>query len=698
MECMNMIKVLLVQDNPLLALMWKKTLEKDGFDVHVVNDAKKGLEDAYLETPDIILVDSIMPDLDGFEFCQTIKNIPELKDIPEIILVSNFNLTNEIGRAKELGVDDYWIKYELTPGIILNKVRKLLGQPVEENVITDQAQGIAELLMEAGIITEEQLSSAKKVEREKNITAAEAILQMNILSQEENEYLKELVYRADYVDLDRFVPTREALNLIPDYVAAQYKIMPLMLKGNNLLVAMVNPSELPDIDYLTQITGCTIHTCYAPIEKIEKAIMSAYAGKEFRAEVEKIKQDESEGKKKETFIDGRTLWEVIDERPVVEYVDSVIFRAIEEKASDIHFEPNEEGMIVRFRLDGILHDIYEIPASMSKAVTARLKVMSGMNVVERRVPQDGRFSICVQKKSVDFRLSTVPLIEGEKVVVRILSPDEAAMTLEGLGFSQKLDEIYKKMVSQPYGMVLITGPTGSGKTTTLYGTLRFLNSPEKNVLSIEDPVEYSIKRVNQIQVNVAVNLTFANILRHVLRQDPNVIMVGEIRDIETAELSAQAALTGHMVLGTLHTNDAPSGIIRLIDMGLPPFIVSSTVNGLVAQRLMRRICPSCRKPALLSEEEKKRLPQNLSPVPDRLFAGLGCGHCRNTGYKGRVGIFEMMPVTYSVRRIIATELDLDRITTLARQEGMITLREAAWEKVKAGISTPQEMWRVTQEE
>jgi type IV pilus assembly protein PilB len=692
-----MPNILLIQDNKLLALMWKKTLEREGFAVQVVNDGKAGIEAATLDTPDLILVDSLMPDLDGFEFCQMLKNTPVLSDIPGIILISKHNLQAEIEQAKEMGADDYWIKYELTPGMLAKKIKKLLNMEVKDEAPSDQSHSVAELLLEAGIITREQLAEARVTERQRNITAAEAILQMKILSEEMNDYLKELIYRSDFVDLDRFRPTKEALALLPDYVCAQYKVIPLALKGTRLLVAMANPNEVMDLDYLAQVTGCIIHTSYAPKEKIERAVMSAYAGKEFREEVEKIKLVDVE-KKKETFIDGRTLWEVIDEKPVVEYVDSMVFRAVEEKASDIHIEPYDEGVLIRYRIDGILHDIADLPLQMSKAIVARIKVMSNMNVVERRLPQDGRFNICIQKKNVDFRVSTVPLIAGEKVVVRILCSEETSMDLSGLGMDAPVEDSYRSMISQPYGMVLITGPTGSGKTTSLYATLRQLMTPEKNFISIEDPVEYSIRRVNQIQVNPTINLTFANILRNVLRQDPNVIMVGEIRDIETAELSAQAALTGHLVLGTLHTNDAPSGIIRLIDMGLPSFIVSSTVNGIVAQRLMRRICVQCRKPVSLSEVEKEKLAAYGDISGVKINQGAGCEFCRNTGYKGRVGIFEILPVTYRVRRAIISNLDLDYIADLGKEEGMITLRESAWSKVKDGISTLQEMWRVTQEE
>ncbi len=692
-----MTRVLFISDNPVLGLIWKKSLEKEGFSVDLASEGKKGIEAATLDTPDIILVDSLMPDIDGFEFCQTLKSAPVLQDIPGIIMVSNFNLLNEIARSKEMGADDYWIKYDIHPKTLARKIRALTGEPAGPEIEEEEHPPVEQLLLDVGLVKESDINRAQALAQKMKIDVMQALMEGDALTGPSRDYVKEILFKSDYVDLEKFTPDAEALKVIPDTVAADYKVFPLLIKGKNLLVAMANPGEVHDVDYLCRLTGCVVHTCYAPKGKIERAVMQAYAGREFRDEVSKIKEAEHEDKK-ETFLDGRSLWEVINERPVVEFMDSIIFKAVEERVSDIHIESSETNVIIRYRIDGILHDVQDLPAQMGKSLVARVKVMSGMNVVERRVPQDGRFNMIIQHKSIDFRVSTVPLIYGEKAVIRILMQEESPAELKDLGMTSDVESIYRKMVTQPYGMVLITGPTGSGKTTTLYATLRFLLSPEKNVLSIEDPVEYTINRVNQIQVNTKVDLTFSTILRHVLRQDPNIIMVGEIRDVETAELTAQAALTGHLVLGTLHTNDAPTALVRLVDMGLPPFIVSSTVNGIVAQRLMRRICTHCRKEVHLTEEERKRIPSQVDLSSVTIYEGEGCQLCRNTGYRGRIAIYEILSVSNVIRRSIVGNLDLDMLIKQAKSEGMLSLREAAWNTVKAGVSTPQEMWRVTVED
>ncbi|MGV8124293.1 MAG: ATPase, T2SS/T4P/T4SS family [Candidatus Xenobiia bacterium LiM19] len=692
-----MTRVLLISDNPVLGLIWKKSLEKEDFTVDLVSDGRKGIEAATIETPDVIIVDSLMPDIDGFEFCQTLKSVPVLQDIPGIIMVSNFNLLNEIARAKEMGADDYWIKYDINPKTLARKIRALAGEPEGPEIELERPLAVEQMLLDAGIVEEADVKKAQSLADRKKISIVDALMEGNAITGPARDYVKEILYKTDYVDLEKFSPQAEALKAIPDTVAADYKVFPLLLKKNNLLVAMANPGEVLDIDYLCKLTGCAVHACYAPKEKIERAVMQAYAGREFREEMCRIKEAE-QADKKESFLDGRSLWEVINERPVVEFMDSIIFKAVEDRVSDIHIESTEANVIIRYRIDGILHDIQELPADMGKSLVARIKVMSGMNVVERRVPQDGRFNMTIQQRPIDFRVSTVPLIHGEKAVIRILMTEEGPAELSDLGMTPDVESIYRKMVSQPYGMVLITGPTGSGKTTTLYATLRFLLTPEKNILSIEDPVEYTINRVNQIQVNPKVDLTFSTILRHVLRQDPNIIMVGEIRDVETAELTAQAALTGHLVLGTLHTNDAPTGFVRLVDMGLPPFIVSSTVNGIVAQRLMRRICPHCKEEMRLTEEDRKRIPSRVDLSSLTLYKGKGCQFCRNTGYRGRIAIYEVLNASYDIRRNIVANIDLDELIRQARSEGMLSLREAAWNTAAAGISTLQEMWRVTVED
>ncbi len=384
---------------------------------------------------------------------------------------------------------------------------------------------------------------------------------------------------------------------------------------------------------------------------------------------------------------------VEEESPIINLVNSILIKANTLNASDIHFEPYENECLVRFRMDGVLHEYLQIPPTTYQSVVSRIKVMANLNIAERRIPQDGRIGVRIGSKDLDIRVSVVPTVFGERIVLRLLDKSGFLLTLEDLGFSQEQLSIYKKLIQKPYGIILITGPTGAGKSTTLYASLLFIKNPRKNILTIEDPVEYQIKGINQIQVNPKVGLTFANGLRSILRQDPDIIMVGEIRDSETADIAVHAALTGHLVLSTLHTNDAVSSVARLVDMGIEPFLIANALEGVVAQRLVRKICPYCKKPYKPTVLEIQEL--GLDTTKDYTFyKGEGCQHCMNTGYKGRVGIYEVLAFDDELKSFIIKTQDSLEIEKVAKKKGFKTMFEEGVEKVLYGLTTPQELLAV----
>lgn len=561
-------------------------------------------------------------------------------------------------------------------------------------------RSLARQLVDCGLIETSRLVEIEEEAHRTGETVAEVVARTAAVPEPHRPYLEELAHRADYFPLGHAVPDPEALALLPDYVATHYKALPLSLENGCLLMVMATPGDVNSIDYLQSITRRRIQPAYAPAKEIERAITFHYGAQDVK------KMGESQDRlavgggitpAAAQAAPARAAEEPTEEQPVIEFVDAVLEQAVGQRASDIHIEPHEGALLIRFRVDGLLRDVQTLPLSMEPAVVARIKVMAGMNMAERRLPQDGRHAMRLGDHPVDFRISTVPLMDGEKVVIRVLDRQAVVLDLATLGFETEQLERYLATVNRAYGMVLVTGPTGSGKTATLYATLNRILKPEINVISIEDPVEYRLDRVNQIQVNARIDLTFARVLRAVLRQDPNVILVGEVRDLETAELAVQAALTGHLVLGTLHTNDAPSAMLRLVDMGVPDYMVASTVNGLLAQRLVRRICAECRETYTPPDDERACLPNGAwadgeAPL---LYRGRGCDSCNGTGYRGRSGIYEVLPVSTALRQALVKSPSTSALYAQARLEGMKSLREAACTKVLRGETTIQEMLRVT---
>jgi general secretion pathway protein E len=488
-----------------------------------------------------------------------------------------------------------------------------------------------------------------------------------------------------------------------DHLSVQFmkegKFIPARLENNSLTVIMSNPLDFYTLDAIRLATNHEVNVLLGQESEILKAIEGSYGSgatsmEKIIEDIDGIPEYQAEG---EENLDH--LRDMASEGPVIRLVNLIISRAIEKRASDIHLEPFEDHFRVRYRIDGVLIDVESPPKRLQAAIISRVKIMAKLNIAERRLPQDGRIMLRVKGKEIDFRVSSVPTIHGESIVLRILDKSSIVLDIDRLGFPEDILGGFKDLIQNPHGIILVTGPTGSGKTTTLYCALQKINSPELKIITVEDPVEYQLPGVNQIQVKPAIGLTFANALRSIVRQDPDVILIGEIRDAETAEIAIHSAMTGHLVLSTLHTNDAPSAITRLVDMGMEDYLLSSTILGILAQRLVRVSCPSCRipytpDPAILKEMKLV----GVSLEGSEIHEVRGCEECGRTGYWGRVGIFEFLRISEDIQKLILEKKDSNIIKEAARKYGMRTLREDGWLKVKQGVTTVSEVLRVTQEE
>ncbi len=561
-------------------------------------------------------------------------------------------------------------------------------------------------LVKNGLLTEEQLRKAVKEKQDTGQRLISILNGHNYVS--ESKLLAQLsnLYRMEVIDLDYVIPDEKVLGRIPAEKAYHYEVLPIDIKGRYLTVAMVDPTDINAIEDLRFITGKEISPVLASESSIRDALDRYYKMEKGLAEV----KADTDSEAKEINIEDLELLETgLDEDveetklradaeggPVIRLVNFYIADAVGKGASDIHIEPYEKHVRVRFRIDGVLREQQMPPFNMKAGIITRLKLMAKMDIAERRLCQDGRINILVGTKMIDLRVSVIPTLYGEKIVMRILDRTALMLDLTKLGFAEGPLKKYLSAIESPYGIVLVTGPTGSGKTTTLYSTLSRLNNPDRQIMTIEDPVEYNIHGINQIQVHEEIGLTFSNALRAFLRQAPNIILVGEIRDSETAEIAIRAALTGHLVFSTIHTNDAPTTINRIVDIGVPPYLVSSALVLIQAQRLVRRVCPKCRQEITVDEKllEEAGIPSGTFP-DNKVFKGKGCTNCNQTGYKGRIGLYEVMPITPQIRSLILKGQGADEIGKQAVKEGMITLRDDGIDKVKKGVTTIEELMRET---
>jgi len=561
--------------------------------------------------------------------------------------------------------------------------------------IAPGTKGLGETLLEAGVITPETLAAALTRAEHARERIGEALVAMGAVSQEDVLRALARQRRLPFLSAEEIPFTPPVLkNLSPKYLR-QYEACPVYLEGNALTVATSDPTNPILVDELRQTLGLQIELCVAPKDAILAAIERTYgASTALQKIVEGMGPADGEGDREE---DITQLRDMAFEAPVIRLVNLLIEEAVTAEASDIHIEPSEDTLRVRYRIDGILYDLEAPPRRLQAAVTSRIKLMAELNIAERRLPQDGRIRMTLNGRRVDIRVSSIPTIHGESIVMRLLDRSSVFMPFDKLGFSPATAATFDRLINQPNKILLVTGPTGSGKTTTLYAALDKINAPEKKIITIEDPVEYQLKGINQIAVRPKIGLTFAGGLRHIVRQDPDIIMVGEIRDLETAEISVQAALTGHLVFSTLHTNDAPGAITRLQDMGVEPYLIASVLSGVLAQRLVRRICQSCRVPD--APDPADLLAIGVTDAHGvELFRGQGCELCRKTGYKGRVGIYELFIITEEIRSLILRRASTGEIRRVAVEQGMVTLREDSWVKARTGFTTVEEILRVTQED
>lgn len=559
-------------------------------------------------------------------------------------------------------------------------------------------QRIGDILINQGLITSQQLKETLKLQKEGNKKRiGEILVERGAISREELYEILQYVYETEYVDLSNYVIDPEVISLIPEKIALRFKLIPLSKNDYELIIAMANPLDVYAIDFVRDYTKIKrIKSLLATEEDVLNAITSYYELGEYDDIIEKL-GTEIIFKEEEEEEDLKKLEAISKEAPIIQLVSMLIVQGVKDRASDIHIEPNEKGLLIRLRVDGILHDIRTLPNTIKSAIISRIKILAKMDIAERRLPQDGRFQVKFGTREVDLRVSTIPTVLGEKVVLRLLDKSKGLIKLEQLGFiPEQLDE-FKSIISKSYGIILLTGPTGSGKTTTLYAALNQVNSKDKNIITVEDPVEYKLARINQIQIKPKINLTFANTLRSILRQDPDIIMVGEIRDTETAQIAVQAALTGHLVFSTLHTNDAASALTRLIDMDIETFLISSSVIGVIAQRLVRVICEKCKEKYTPEKNVLSGLNIKDNSKDDgkvKLYRGTGCSFCKNTGYYGRTSIYELIVLDEAIRSLVISKASSNVIKAAAIKKGMKTLKDSGMEKVMQGITTIEEVIRV----
>ncbi|WP_084130451.1 GspE/PulE family protein [Demequina sp. NBRC 110055] len=547
------------------------------------------------------------------------------------------------------------------------------------------------ILMEDGVLTEDQLMDAIDEQRSRGASLGRTLVEMGMIS--EGQLVRALANQVgmEFVELGDFPVDRAAVALVPDTVCRRHAALPIQIDGDILKIAMSNPGNVVAVDDIRTITRMQILPVVASHDDVLNAI-DRYCRSD--AELSELQGAINEEADAADLSDMSTAVE--DDAPIVRFVNLLITQAIQDRASDIHIEPQERDVRVRYRIDGVLHEMQNAPKAIQGGVISRIKIMADIDIAERRKPQDGRLSVSHNGKKVDLRVATLPTVWGEKVVMRILDNSTATLELEDLGIRQKNYEAYSKNFTKPYGMILVTGPTGSGKSTTLYATLNQIARPEINVITVEDPVEYRIPGINQVQVNPKAGLTFASALRSILRADPDVVLLGEVRDGETAQIAIEAALTGHLVLSTLHTNDAPSALTRLIEMDIEPFLVGSAVDCVVAQRLARRLCSHCAVQYQIESEAE--IPVNVGWVPGTPLPTVlrpeGCQRCSGTGYRGRVALHEVMSINEEIERLAVARASSAEIARAAHENGMETLLMDGWAKVLDGTTSVEELLRV----
>jgi type IV pilus assembly protein PilB len=549
---------------------------------------------------------------------------------------------------------------------------------------------LADILLDGGLINPDQLQEAWDAHQNQGRSLGRVLVDQGVLS--ESQLVSALAEQIglQFVDLSEYPVDGAAVAAVPDTVCRRYSVIPIGFEDDRIVVAMADPANIFALDDIRSLTGREVKSVVATKADIASAINRLHRAD---SDLDDLSSAMSVQDELDDFEASR---ESIDDAPIVKWVNLLITQAIQDRASDIHIEPTDRDVRVRFRIDGVLHEVMHSPRNIHNGVISRLKIMSDINIAERRIPQDGRLSVQAHGKKIDLRVATLPTVWGEKCVMRVLDNSTAMLDLADLGFSEGNYARYSQSFTKPYGMILVTGPTGSGKSTTLYATLNIVSRPEVNVITVEDPVEYRLGGINQVQTNPKAGLTFASALRSILRSDPDIVLIGEVRDHETAQIAVEASLTGHLVLSTLHTNDSPSAITRLTEMGIEPFLVGSALDCVLAQRLARRLCEKCKEPYQPSPDqlEAARFPWHDGEDLPTLYRPGGCTACSKTGYRGRLALHEVMLVSEEIERLAVERASAVAIGHVARDEGMSTLRDDGMAKVRAGVTSLEEILRV----
>ncbi|HNX75038.1 MAG TPA: ATPase, T2SS/T4P/T4SS family [Candidatus Rifleibacterium sp.] len=562
-----------------------------------------------------------------------------------------------------------------------------------------QRKRLGDILVEAGLITGEQLQDALSKQKILGKRLGKVLVETGLTTEDSIATTLASQMNIPYLNLNETVVPPEVLTTIPDGIVRSHNLLPVRLEGNRLQISMADPLDVFIIDEITFQTGYELDIGISPESQVEAAIRHYYGtGDSLQTAVDNITAERSsEVKLDESFFNTFDIGGEEQSVPIINLVNTIIQQAINDKASDIHIEPDEEIIRVRYRIDGILNELMKAPKTIQSELLSRLKIMAQMDISEKRLPQDGRIKVKVQNKSIDLRVSSLPTVFGEKIVIRILDKSRMQLTLDQVGFDEDLLGLFKTLASSPNGIILMTGPTGSGKTSTLYAAINFIRNGQINITTVEDPVEYLIPSINQVQVRPEIGLTFARTLRSILRQDPNVILIGEIRDFETAQIAIESALTGHLVFSTLHTNDAASAVTRLIEMGVEPYLVASAVIGVGGQRLVRKICPSCKAP-YTPEGEALELITEHGHSEASLYRGKGCLTCRRTGYTGRTAIHEIMTINEEIHGLILKSSSARDIRHAAIRGGMRAMRADGVLKAVRGVTSIEEVMRLTRGE
>jgi type IV pilus assembly protein PilB len=559
-----------------------------------------------------------------------------------------------------------------------------------------RAAGLDELLLARRLVTEQQLQEAKDQAAQRQRSLGRVLIELGFVTEAGLVSILAQQLGLEFVDLSETKIDGSAVALVPELVARRHNCLPVGFdEGGRLIVAMADPANVVAVDDIRAMSKRDVKTVVAT-----KADVAAAIGRHYRLDrtaetlVEEAAAEQVDEKAHD--LEAQLATAGAEDAPIIKLVNLLITQAVQDRASDIHIEPGEKDLRVRYRIDGVLHEVMSPPKSVQAGITSRLKIMAEINIAERRIPQDGRIGLVLQGKQIDIRVATLPTVHGEKIVMRILDKSSVLLQLSDLGFLPENFQRFRESYMKPYGAILVTGPTGSGKSTTLYATLNIKNKSDVNIITVEDPVEYRLAGINQVQTNPKAGLTFASALRSILRSDPDIVLIGEIRDRETAQIAVEAALTGHLVLSTLHTNDAPSALTRLVEMGIEPFLVASSLDSVLAQRLARKLCDRCKEPYAPSVEEltHAKFPFEPGEEPPKLYRPVGCTSCGNTGYKGRMAIHELMPVSEEIERLVAENASAETMGRVAREQGMITLRQDGMEKARMGLTSIEEILRV----